>query len=84
MDAIAAAGIAPWKITLLVSLTLVVIGSAHVHSAREAWSEMRAKSLPTRWRQVLSFLARHEKNYARRMPMMIAFVLAALVVVVRL
>lgn len=77
-------GLPEWKTTLLVTLTLVVIAAAHVHSARQAWSEMRARELPTRWRMALSYLARHEWHYAKRIPMLIAFVLVAIVVVVNL
>jgi hypothetical protein len=69
-----------WKIALLMSMTLVVIASAHWHSFREAWAEMQARNLPTRWRQVLSYVARHELHYAKQVPLMVLFVLSSVVV----
>jgi hypothetical protein len=83
-DLSVAAGLPDWKLTLLVTMTLMVVAAAHVHSARAAWREMRQKQLPTIGRQVLSYLVRHEKHYVKHVPMMIMFVLAAVVVVVEL
>lgn len=81
MDGLADSGLPEWKVTLLVTLTLVVIAASHVHSARRAWSEMRAKDLPTRWRKTLSYLARHELHYAKQIPILVAFVVVAVIVV---
>ena len=84
MQGLTDTGLPDWKITLLVTMTLVVLAAAHAHSARQAWSEMRAKDLPTRWRKALSYMVRHEFHYAKRVPLLIAFVLVAAIVVVYL
>ena len=84
MNPFAAAGLPEWKTILLVSMTLIVIAASHVHSARAAWAEMRSKHLPSRWRQVISFVARHEYHYGKRVPLMIVFVIVSVAVVVQL
>jgi hypothetical protein len=70
-----------WKVTLLVAMTLVVVVSAHWHSFRAASEEVRAKRLPTRWRQVLSYVVRHELHYAKQVPLLILFVVSSVLVV---
>lgn len=70
-----------WKIALLVAMTMVVVASAHWHSFRAASDEVRAKRLPTRWRQVLSYVLRHELHYAKQVPLMVLFVVSSVVVV---
>lgn len=84
MKPLADTGLAEWKVALLVFLTLIAIAAAHVHSAHQAWTEMRARALPSWWRRIFSYLARHELHYARRMPMNVAFVLVSVVVVANL
>ena len=84
MPAILAAGLPQWKVVLLFAMTLVVVASAHVHSFRSAWPEMRARNLPSAWRRALSYIVRHEVHYARQVPLMILFVASSVVVVAAL
>ncbi len=81
MDALVNSGLPLWKIYLLVGMTLTVIAASHFHSAREAWTGMQARELVSRWRQVLSYLGRHEVAYAKRVPMMILFVITSTAVI---
>ena len=84
MEGLTNTGLPEWKVPLLVTLTLVVIAAAHVHSARQAWSEMRARGLPSRRRRAFSYVARHELHYPKRIPMLVAFVLVSAAVVANL
>jgi hypothetical protein len=84
MHGLQESGLPEWKQTVLVTITLIVIAAAHVHSARQAWSEMRQRELPTRWRRALSYVARHELHYAKRVPLLIFFVVVAVIVIVTL
>jgi hypothetical protein len=81
MDALVDSGLPMWKVATLVAMTLLVVGASHVHSAREAWAGMTAKGIDSRWRQVLSYLGRHEVAYAKRVPLLIFFVISATAVV---
>ena len=81
MEGLTNTGLPEWKVLLLATLTLVVIAAARVHSARQAWSEMRWRALPSRWRRAFSYVARHELHYAKRIPMLLAFVLVSVLVV---
>lgn len=81
MDALVNSGMPMWKTMLLVAMTLTVVIASHFHSAREAWTGMRAREIPSSWRRVLSYLGRHEVAYAKRVPMMIAFVIVSSAVV---
>jgi hypothetical protein len=73
-----------WKVTLLVAMTLVVVGAAHYHSGCAALREMRDLQTAVRWRRVVSYLARHHLHYARRVPLMIFFVASSVVIVATL
>lgn len=75
------AGLPEWKVSLLVAMTLVVVASAHWHSFRAARREVKASELPTRWRRILSYLARHELHYVKQVPLMIFFVTSSAVVI---
>lgn len=81
MDALVNSGMPMWKVALLISMTVTVVLASHFHSAREAWAGMQAREIPTRWRRVLSYLGRHEVAYAKRVPMMVAFVIVSSAVV---
>lgn len=81
MDSFETAQLPEWKIALLIATTTIVVASAHWHSFRAAKREVRAKNLPTRWRQVLSYVARHELHYAKQVPLMILFIVSSVVVV---
>jgi hypothetical protein len=77
-----ASGLPEWTLILLTAMTVTVVTSAHWHSAAAAWAEVRARQFPSRWRRVLSYVLRHQFHYARRVPMLIVFVLASVVAVV--
>lgn len=84
MDHLAQYGLPTWKVATLFAMTFIVVASSHVHSAREAWAGMQDAALPSTWRKVLSYLKRHELAYAKKVPMMLAFVIVSTIVVTSL
>ncbi len=84
MDALAQYGLPTWKVAALFAMTFTVVAASHVHSAREAWAGMQATGIEARWRKVLSYLKRHEIAYAKRVPMLLAFVIVSTIVVTSL
>jgi hypothetical protein len=81
MTALAASGMAEWKLILLIAMTFIAIGAAHVHSARRAFADVRGRPDRPRWRTALAYLGRHEVYYAKQIPLLIFFVLCSVAVV---
>lgn len=81
-DPLTAAGLTPPQVWALYGLTIFAIAVAHVHSFREALAHMRRGTL--RWPS-LKFMGalavQHELRYAKRVPMLLLFVLTLTAVV---
>ena len=82
MHALTVFGISELQAATLLFFTLSSIAVAQVHSFRTAYAAVReSRASMKNWRALGALFLRHEREYLTRVPMLILFILSAVVIV---